>query len=410
MPRAAPLVARANVTPVPAWWFTNATFPDRTGIYEYNATANASGGTPPYRYAWDFGDGSSPPIGAAVAHRYDVAGDYLIRLTVTDSVGAVGTSTAWARPRGTNGTRSVVAQATPVLGSVPLNVTFRVTSSSAWPASYAWSFGDGRTNASARPKHTYDVPGVYAARLNVTSPDGTNASFGLTVIAVGAGPLTVLATSTLSQDCHAALGLNVTYGSVIAGGVPPLTFSWIFGDGSAPSSLPTPSHDYGWDFRVYEVNLTLTDGTGAVATSTVGVAWFPLSCPPPIPPPLAVRIADTVVGYCDRAVWNNVTFLANVSGGTPPYAYTWDFGDGSPISSLPAPSHSYASPGRYTVNVTVVAANGSTGRSSVTLIVALPPCAPPAVIAWVGILVTALAAGAIAAGLYLATRKPRRPL
>ncbi len=411
MPRAAPLVAIANVTPVPAWWFTNSTFPDPAGVYGYNASANVTGGTPPYRYAWNFGDGSSPPIGGAVAHRYDLAGDYLIRLSVTDSANAVATSAAWARPRGTNWTRYVIAQATPALGGVPLNVTFRVTQNPAWPVSYLWSFGDGLTDASATPRHTYDAPGVYAARLNVTFPDTTNASFGMTVVAVGPGPLTALATFTLSQDCHAALGLNVTFGTLIAGGVPPFSLSWDFGDGSALSSLPTPTHDYGWEFGVYAVNLTLTDGTGAVATATVGVAWFPHSCPPPGPPPLAVRVTDTVVGYCDQAVWNNVTFFANVSGGTPPYTYAWDFGDGSPVSSLPAPTHSYASPGNYTANVTVEAANGSTGTGSVTFIVAYPPCAPRVGIAWVWILVTVLAAGATAvAGLYLATRKPREPL
>jgi len=54
-------------------------------------TGQASGGTPPYSYGWDFGDS----LGAAldiIQHVYLLAGNYTVTLTVTDSLGAKATT------------------------------------------------------------------------------------------------------------------------------------------------------------------------------------------------------------------------------------------------------------------------------------------------------------------------------
>ena len=50
-------------------------------------TSTGSGGTPPYSVAWSFGDGTVA-YGAAVEHRYAVAGTFTVAVTLTDSVGA----------------------------------------------------------------------------------------------------------------------------------------------------------------------------------------------------------------------------------------------------------------------------------------------------------------------------------
>jgi outer membrane protein assembly factor BamB len=52
-------------------------------------------------------------------------------------------------------------------------------------------------------------------------------------------------------------------------------------------------------------------------------------------------------------------FNVTVSGGLPPYQYAWSFGDGT-SSSLSNPSHTYAAPGAYLVNVSVTDVAGST--------------------------------------------------
>ena len=47
-------------------------------------TASAAGGTPPYVYAWQFGDGSSG-AGASQSHTYSAVGSYVAVVTATDS-------------------------------------------------------------------------------------------------------------------------------------------------------------------------------------------------------------------------------------------------------------------------------------------------------------------------------------
>lgn len=48
-----------------------------------------------------------------------------------------------------------------------------------------------------------------------------------------------------------------------------------------------------------------------------------------------------------------VQFTDKTTGGDTPYTYTWDFGDGTPVSHDPNPKHTYGVEGYYTVKLTV---------------------------------------------------------
>ena len=67
-----------------------------------------------------------------------------------------------------------------------------------------------------------------------------------------------------------------------------------------------------------------------------------------------------------------VTFDASAIGGTQPYSYAWDFGDGS-TGSGQSVSHSYLLPGTYTVTLTITDANGQsfTTSQSITVLTSL---------------------------------------
>jgi gliding motility-associated-like protein len=54
---------------------------------------------------------------------------------------------------------------------------------------------------------------------------------------------------------------------------------------------------------------------------------------------------------CESAY--TVQFNSTTSGGSPPYSYIWDFGDGT-TSTLESPLHTYTSTGPYTVTLTVL--------------------------------------------------------
>jgi len=55
-------------------------------------TGTANGGTPPYSYNWNFGDGNIG-FGSSIVHAYQSANNFTTILTVTDTAGATATST-----------------------------------------------------------------------------------------------------------------------------------------------------------------------------------------------------------------------------------------------------------------------------------------------------------------------------
>jgi len=80
------------------------------------------------------------------------------------------------------------------------------------------------------------------------------------------------------------------------------------------------------------------------------------------PPPIA---AFTVTTSCGSLV---VSFTDKSTGAT---SYSWNFGDGTALSTVENPSHTYSSPGTYSVIFTVTASGGSS--SSITKKVTVPP-------------------------------------
>jgi PKD repeat protein len=56
----------------------------------------------------------------------------------------------------------------------------------------------------------------------------------------------------------------------------------------------------------------------------------------------------------------------NPSGGSPPYSYYWNFGDGT-TSSDAYPSHTYNNPGNYQISLTLTDSSGASTSQSVTI-------------------------------------------
>ncbi|WP_165436267.1 PKD domain-containing protein [Amycolatopsis suaedae] len=133
-------------------------------------------------YAWDFGDGKTGQ-GVAPSHSYATAGQYTVKLTVTDNEGKTGTVSkkvsAGAPPAGEPPTAQFTANCSWA------NCTFdgtRSTDPDGDIASYAWDFGDGKTGTGATATHTYpNRQANYTAKLTVTDRAGNSHSTSKTV-------------------------------------------------------------------------------------------------------------------------------------------------------------------------------------------------------------------------------------
>lgn len=191
--------------------------------YPVNFTSTESGGTSPYTYAWNFGDGGIGGNLQNITHSYTTNGPFMVVLRVTDSAGAVEysylniTIALWLSIGGNS-----------TAGAAPLAVGFTSEVQGGVPAySYFWQFGDGATSASAAPSHVYTTPGSYTATLRVNdsaghtvvrswnvsvSPGGTKLTVGIVAtpssISTGASAV-VTATPSGGRGSYALTWSNV---------------------------------------------------------------------------------------------------------------------------------------------------------------------------------------------------------
>ncbi|MFM7069525.1 MAG: PKD domain-containing protein [Actinomycetes bacterium] len=321
-------------------------------------------------YDLDFGDGTAHSTSAGTAHTYAAVGSYVATLTVTDDRGATNSATKIINVT-PNQAPTAVASGTPTAGKEPLTVAFSSAGSSdsdGSVASYSWNFGDGGTSTAPNPSHTYANPGDYTATLTVTDDNGdtgadtvaitVNANQKPTAIANatppgGIVPLTVSFTGSGSTDPDGSIQ----------------SYAWTFGDGNS-SSLPNPTYTYG-AIGSYLATLIVTDDNGATDSTTVTITVNGV----PNQAPTASASATPTSGK------EPLTVALSSSGSIDPdgsiQSYIWDFGDGTPTSSLANPSHIYAAAGNYTAQLTVYDNRGATGSAAVTVSVT-PNQAPTA--------------------------------
>ena len=126
----------------------------------------------------------------------------------------------------------------------------------------------------------------------------------------------------------------------------------------------------------------------------------------------AIASSDSeLTGTCDP-ITVTVNFHSTVTGGTPPYSYSWDFGDNG-TSRDSDPRHTYAVMFvEFRVLLRVTDANGALATNSTEFRGVPPPCAPsvgripPAVVlVFGGLGITVVAVAAVG---FWVLRPPRR--
>ena len=186
---------------------------------------------------------------------------------------------------------------------------------------------------------TVSNPGYTAGTSNLTRTTINIAPTDL--CSGGPGPLTAAANSDKTSGT-APLTVNFT-GSASGGTGTGYTYDWNFGDGSAHSSTQNPSHNYA-SASDFTVTLTVHDSAAATATDSHLVIHVTA-----VGALTATAGSDKTTGTAPLSV----AFTGSASGGTGPYTYDWNFGDGSAHSSTQSPNHSFAAAGDFTVTLTV---------------------------------------------------------
>lgn len=227
------------------------------------------------------------------------------------------------------------------------------------PYSFSWAFGDGTNGTGATLSHTYSKAGNYTVILTAkdsSTVQQTATSQQTITVTMPTPPPPSLTVSFTSSPASPMVGETVSFVGSASGGTQPYSYSWSFGDSSA-STGQTTAHPYSSP-GVYNVVLTLKDVAGhtAIASQSITIK--------------ASLSASFTYSPSSPSVLQSVQFNASAIGGTAPYIYSWDFGDGTNGTGASV-SHSYVVPGTYTVTLTVTDANGQTVTESQTLTVGI---------------------------------------
>jgi len=273
-------------------------------------------------YVWNFGDQSSS-IEENPTHTYANDGVYTVTLTATNNCG----STIFEQ------TVTIVTPPTASFnlsgstGCALFTVQFTNTSSSN-ATTFAWVFPGGTpaTSMEASPSVTWNTAGVYIVTLTASNSAGSSTSTA--TITVNPGP-----TAGFTYQIG---GLTAVFTNTSSNGV---SYSWDFGDGSAPSTEANPSHTYS-QIGTYIITLSTTNECGTVtATQTVVIEGAP---------PVPDISANNTVGCLPFSAQ-----FTDESAGEPT-AWNWTFQGGTPgTSTVQNPMVGYTVAGTYDVTLEV---------------------------------------------------------
>jgi gliding motility-associated-like protein len=248
------------------------------------------------------------------------------------------------------------------VGCVPLAASFSDTIRNA--KSYIWIFGDGTPpiyTTNFQENHTYLSTGIYKVTLIAIDSNSCNvADTAYHQILVNNNPATINFDYAKVPPCT-SLSYVFTNLSTSPPAVPfgDSSFSWSFGDGTAP----TP------DGPSQITHSFLSPGAYNVTLSLIDTNY----CNYPLDTTELVNVAQNVkaqfitpaIGCApDSAIFNNTT----IGGET----YYWTFGDNSGIDSTDvSPVHFYPDPGTYTITLLAVNPNTCNKRDSTTRTITL---------------------------------------
>lgn len=275
-----------------------------------SVTANVTGGTAPYTYAW--GNGGQ---GSTIANI--TAGNYSI--TVTDVNGCTVSTTVFVSQPAAIAITATTSPAT--CGNTNGSVSAAVSGGTA-PYTYAWSGGGTTATINNRPSGSYTV--------TVTDSRSCTATATFNISNIGGPSITI---NQQNATCNGSANGSAT--AVVTGGQSPYTTAWSNGATTTTAS----------NLAAGTYTLSVTDANGCISVASVTIAQ-----------PNAV--VATLTATSSSCGGNNGSITAVASGGTAPYTFAWsNGGNTATINNLVA----------NTYTVTITDSRGCTGTASATV-------------------------------------------
>ncbi len=279
-------------------------------------------------YLWDFGDGTTS-TSQNPAHTYSATGNFTVKLFVTNAAGCQDSMVKSNLI--TIKTPVVTIKGLPFGACPPLTHRFTTQVNSVDSiATYLWDFGDGTTSTDSTPSHTFPSAGNFTIKLTYTTTGGCTGTVNVpNGVSIGTLPTANFSATPLGGCASQPIAFtDLSTGN-------PNSWIWLFGDGTN-SSQKNPIHQYN-DTGHFTVKLiALNNGCADTISFTKYIN---------IQPAVAKFGYSAACATPQHVVFNDLSVGAD--------SWSWDFGDGSPVSSTRNPTHDYAAPGSYNVSLTV---------------------------------------------------------
>ncbi|UTW60904.1 PKD domain-containing protein [bacterium SCSIO 12741] len=294
---------------------------------------SSTGTTPGTSYFWNFGDGNYA-YSANPSHGYAVSGSYVVCLTITDSLNNCSSTRCDTISVQGGGSGNCKASFT-YSGSSLLYFFTNTSTPNNGAITWIWDMGDGTTLWNKNPQHHYQNPGTYVVCLTMyDSLNNCNNSFCDTLVVTSTNPCQ--ASFNIIPDSLNPNNLSFVNTSTPQFGV---TYQWVFSDGTVYGTrhvnrtFTTPG--------TYTVCLHIQDSLNQCSDSTCQT--FTISAP-----------VTCDAKFTPVPNGKNVIFMNQSIPNSGSVTYSWNFGDGTPGSSVKNPTHNYANYGTYVVCLTIV--------------------------------------------------------
>jgi len=313
----------------------------------FTSAANPNGRTIT-SYSWDFADGGTSAI-QNPSYTYSTPGGFNVKFSVITDIGCL-SDTVTKMVQLNFPPVAKFGFPAPACTGKPILFTDSSSTASGSIVKWTWNFGDGSpaviTTSNAPQTHVYTAAGTYAVSLIVENAGGCKSNLETRQLVVGSNPV---ADFNFGNACLPSGQMNFTDASTIAGNSS-VSYQWTFSDGGS-STVKDPQHIYG-STGPHTVKLVVTSQLGCADSVTKNITTVYAQ-----PQAAFTAAAETCFGTAVNFTDNSTAPGSTVS------AWAWNFGDGSQ-STQASPSHTYSSPGVYSVTLTVT--NGIGCQSAVT--------------------------------------------
>ncbi len=301
------------------------------GVINFTVSSNGNIGN----YDWDFGDSTAnvSTTSNLINHNYANYGSHSVIVKATDISGCAGSDTLITQVK----KLPITGTVSPTAGCIPASTNIKVSVTPPQNGSvtnYVFDFGDGTPSASgitSSVNHSYLSVGSYTPTVSVTTDEGCTNTLNYPTISFGIPPTNHIAYPVKSVVCGSETPV------FIAKATNANTYLWNFGDGTTATVTDTiTQHKY----------TTLGIKNVKVIPYFNGCAGSSIA--------FQIRVVGVIATYDPTNTCSDKkTFSFNNNSQGIRSLVLWDFGDGSPTTSVMNPTHTYPVLGQFVTTLTI---------------------------------------------------------